>query len=58
LLPPNVCGKMIRTPHAYKWRVPLNIFFCTVKQTTVTVRNHANGPTQTYYLLSDKAKKP
>jgi hypothetical protein len=42
----------------YKWRVPLKMIFSTIKQTTVTVRNHANMYVQTEYLLSHKAKKP
>jgi hypothetical protein len=39
------------------WEHYINTIFYTVKQTTVTVQNHANGFTQTYYLLSDKANK-
>jgi hypothetical protein len=41
----------------YKWRVALKMFFSTVKQTEVTVRNHANLFVRTMYLLSHKAKK-
>jgi hypothetical protein len=32
------------------------MFFCTIKQTMVMVRNHANISTQIKYFLSDKAK--
>jgi hypothetical protein len=53
----NVCGKIMWTLHMHKWRVPLKIFFSTVKQTTVTVQNHANMSIWTKYLLSHKAKK-
>jgi hypothetical protein len=49
---------MMRTPPVYKWRVPLNIFLCTVKQTMVTVQNHANGSVRTCNPLSDMAKEP
>jgi hypothetical protein len=55
---PTVCGKIMRTPLVYKWRVPLKMFFYTVKQTTVMVQNYANGSIWTKQLLSDKAKKP
>jgi hypothetical protein len=58
LLLSNICGKMTCTPPVYKWRVPLKKFFSTVKQTTVTVWNHANGSTRTKYFLSDKGKEP
>jgi hypothetical protein len=33
------------------------MFFCTIKQTMVTVQNHTNGSTKTYNPLSDMAKK-
>jgi hypothetical protein len=34
------------------------MIFSTIKQTTVTVQNHANMSVWTKYLLSHKAKKP
>jgi hypothetical protein len=51
-------SKMMRTPPVYKWRLPLNMFFCTVKQTKVMVQNHENGSTRICNLLSDMTKKP